>query len=120
LLERLASARRAGLTFDQAWPTALGEAVRVAHRRDREEWAEVLGSMSSSWRAAFERRPATGPELALAIIATDSDRVPMPERECERCRRAIPDDRGRKGAPAKFCGEDCRREAHRERWQTAA
>jgi hypothetical protein len=83
------------------------------------EWAQVLGGMVEEWRAAWERRPATGPELALAIIATDDDRVPAPERECEHCGQEIPDERGRRGAPARFCSAPCCHAA-RERRKVAA
>jgi transcriptional regulator with XRE-family HTH domain len=42
LRERLAAARQAGASFDEAWPDALVDAVNAA-RWERAEWLEVLG-----------------------------------------------------------------------------
>jgi predicted nucleic acid-binding Zn ribbon protein len=36
------------------------------------------------------------------------------ERWCARCGKPIPPDRGRRGAPAKYCSDRCRRRANEE------
>lgn len=120
LLEQLAAARRRGESFEAAWPDAFVAALRAAHRRERQDWADVLGGMVESWRAAWERRPATRPELALGLIAAEDRGVPLPARECEHCRGTIPDDRGRRGAPARYCSDRCCHAAHEARKQVAA
>jgi hypothetical protein len=120
LLEQLAEARRAGRTFDESWPVALGAAVRAAQRFERQEWAQVLGSMADSWRAAWERRPPTAGELALATVDSFRGRgETLPDRECRHCGGGIPDERGRRGA-AFYCSDRCRREASEQRRWVAA
>ena len=119
LLERLAGARRAGQTFEQAWGDALGAALAAAESGERREWGDVLAGMVVTWREAFERRPARRCELALRAVAEDPDREPMPERECARCGRAISESRGRRGAPAKWCSDRCRNRAHYQRERAA-
>jgi predicted nucleic acid-binding Zn ribbon protein len=118
LVELLAAARREGVTFERAWPDALAAALTVVQTKwERSEWASVLGSMASTWRDAFERVPADGRERALATVAQDPDRVPIPDRECERCGEEIPPDRG---PLAIYCSGDCKDETNRERERTAA
>ena len=94
LVERLASSRRAGLTFESAWPSALDSALAAASiGSERREWAHVLGEMVVTWRAAWDRRPASGPEHALGGLLDDERVVPIPERECERCHGEIGPER---------------------------
>jgi hypothetical protein len=120
LLEQLAEARRAGRTFDESWPMAVGAAVRAAQRLERQEWAQVLGSMADAWRAAWERRPPTAGELAAASLDSLRGRgEPLPDRECRRCGGGIPDTRGRR-CTALYCSDRCRREAaEKRRWVAA-
>jgi hypothetical protein len=89
LVKLLADSRRAGGTFADAWPGALSGALAgVQESQERGEWASVLGGMVATWRDAFERVPADGRERALATVAQDPDRQPMPDRPCERERTA--------------------------------
>ena len=82
LVEKLGAARRESVTFEDAWPDALAAALAaVPAKWERNEWAHVLSGMASTWRDAFERRPAGRRERALATVAQDPDREPMPERE---------------------------------------
>jgi hypothetical protein len=80
---------------------------------ERNEWATVLtGEMVETWRGAFERRPASGPERALRAVADDPERVPVPERTeraCEHCSGPIPDDRDPR---TRYCCDRCRKTAH--------
>ncbi len=118
LVEQLAAARREGVTFERAWPDALAAALTVVQTKwERSEWANVLGGMVEVWRDAFERVPASRHERALAAVAQDPDRQPMPDRPCERCGEEIPPDRG---PLAIYCSGDCKDSTNRERERTAA
>ncbi|HXW59238.1 MAG TPA: hypothetical protein VEJ23_07140 [Solirubrobacteraceae bacterium] len=112
LLEQLAAARRRGEGFDRAWPDAVGMALEAADAADRQGWAEALNSLADAWRASFERRPPSRQEHALAVVASDPDRVPVPDRECARCGGEVPPDRPRR---ASYCSQDCRDLARLER-----
>ena len=82
LLQSLSGARRRGRPFARAWPVALGSALAtIENSTERREWAEVLGSMAGTWRGAFERRQPVRREQALTLLADDTDRVPVPDRE---------------------------------------
>jgi hypothetical protein len=81
----------------------------------------VLGEMVETWRAAWERRAPSRPELALRAVAEDPDRVSCSgERLCEHCYEEIPPDRGRKGRPAMYCSDGCRQRANYERSRAVA
>jgi hypothetical protein len=118
LRDQLATARRAGAGFDEAWSTALAVAVN-ASRWEREEWREVLSGMVETWRAAWERRDATRAERAVLMLTT-SGGTPLPERPCEHCGEEIPPDRGVHSVPARFCSDRCRRRAMYLRERAAA
>jgi hypothetical protein len=121
LLEQLAAARRAGVTFEEAWPDALATALQSADRSERAHWREALSGTVDAWIDAWLRRPPqSGAERALLLLADGSDREPMPDRECVRCGREIPEDRGRHGAPAKYCSAKCRHAACEERARLTA
>jgi len=118
LVEQLADARREGVPFEIAWPDALAAALTAEPVGwERAEWRRVLSSMVEMWRDAFERVPASRHERALATVAQDPDRVPLPDRECERCGEEIPPDRG---PLARYCSGDCKDETNRERERAAA
>jgi hypothetical protein len=115
LRERLATARRDGVSFDEAWPVALAAAMNTA-QWEREEWQDILPSMVETWRAAWERRDATGAERAvLALVAPGG--TPLPERACEHCGKEIDPDRHRN---TRFCSDGCRRRATYLRERAAA
>jgi hypothetical protein len=102
----LAEARRRGEVFGQAWPDAFTAALApVPTIKERSEWADVLASMVSTWRAAFARHPSSAPETALLML-TDESRVPIAEHLCEQCDEEIPPERIRRRA--RFCSEACR------------
>jgi hypothetical protein len=112
LLEQLAAARQRGEQFAHAWQPALSEALTTAAPPEREEWAEILSAMVGTWRRAFDRRPADRLERVLYAVATAEDRdEPVPDRPCTRCGSEIPEERG---PLARYCSEDCRREAKTE------
>jgi hypothetical protein len=117
LREQLAAARRAGASFDEAWPGALKAAVN-ASRWERAEWLEALSGTAEAWRAGWERQPATRPERALAMLVMPSGE-PLPERACEQCGREIPPERDKR---ALFCSGGCAKRAAylRERERVAA
>ena len=82
LLSQLADARRRGESFEVAWADALAAALAVVEQVwERREWRHVLDDMTSTWREAYLRVPAGKPERALAAVAQDPDREPMPDRE---------------------------------------
>jgi transcriptional regulator with XRE-family HTH domain len=114
LRERLAAARRAGASFDEAWPGALIDAVNAVGW-ERAEWLEVLSELVDTWRAGWEQTPATRPERALAMLALPGG-APLPERACEHCGEEIPPERDRR---ARFCSDHCRRQANYQRERTA-
>jgi hypothetical protein len=106
LREHLADARRAGASFDQAWPGAL-EAAVGAVQWEREEWRDILSNMIETWRAAWERRDASSAEQAVLALVMPGG-IPLPERACENCDVEMPADRHR---TARFCSDACRRHA---------
>jgi hypothetical protein len=106
LREQLAAARRAGASFDQAWPGALKAAVS-ASQWERAEWLEVLSGTVRAWRAGWERQLATRPERALAMLAMPGGE-PLPERACEQCSGEIPPERDKR---ALFCSDGCAKRA---------
>jgi hypothetical protein len=117
LVQELAASRRRGASFAAAWPVALAGAVHSAPQQEREDWADVLGGMYESWRAAFERRPASRPELALAIVAHDPERVLIaddfwPDVVCRHCSRPIPKTRDHR---ASYCSSACKARAYEAR-----
>jgi hypothetical protein len=120
LLERLIAARRRGENFDAAWTDAVAATLLSVSPAERTEWAGVLGSTVDSWRASWERRPPRRPELALTLVADSSDREPLPERPCAYCGQEIPAGRGRRGGPARYCGDACRRAAYDGRARVAS
>lgn len=106
LRERLAAARRAGASFDEAWPGALKAAVN-ASQWERTDWLEALSGTVEAWRAGWERQPTTRPERALAMLVMPGG-MPLPERACEQCGREIPPERDRR---ARFCSDGCAKRA---------
>ncbi len=117
LREQLAAARREGMSFDEAWPVALGSVLNTV-QWEREEWQDALASMVETWRAGWERRESTGAERAVLAIVMPGG-TPLPERACEQCGVEIPARRHRN---ARYCSNDCaKRAAHlRERQRAAA
>lgn len=117
LREQLAAACRAGVSFDQAWPSALKAAVNTS-QWGRAEWLEVLSGMVGAWRAGWERQPATRQEQALAMLVMPGGE-PLPERACEQCGGEIPPERDKR---ALFCSDGCAKRAAylRERERAAA
>lgn len=71
LCHRLATARRAGGPFDQAWTTALA-ALPVPP-----DWRLPLETTRDAWEAAYNRWPDTRRLRAAAAVLADEDRVPL-------------------------------------------
>jgi hypothetical protein len=115
LRDRLATARQGGVSFEEAWPVALAAAVDSV-QWEREEWQDTLSSMVETWRAAWERRYATGAERAVIALVRPGG-TPLPERACEQCGVEIPADRN---GNARFCSDGCRRRATYLRERAAA
>jgi hypothetical protein len=115
LREQLAAARRAGVSFDEAWPVALATAVGTT-RWEREEWQAALSGTVWAWRAAWEHRDASRPENALTMLVRPGGEQ-LPERACEHCGVEIPAERHRN---ARFCSDACRRHATYLRERAAA
>lgn len=117
LRERLAAARRAGMSFDEAWPVALASAVSTV-QWEREEWRDVLAGMVETWCAGWERRASTGAERAVLEIVMPGG-TPLPERACEQCGEEVAADRHRN---ARYCSDGCAKRAAylRERERAAA
>ncbi len=106
LREHLADARRAGASFDHAWPVALEAAVGTV-RWERAEWLEALTNTVKVWRAGWERRPSTGPVVALDALVMPGG-TPLPERPCELCGGEVPPERD---VRALFCTDGCAKRA---------
>jgi hypothetical protein len=115
LRDRLAAARRDGMSFDEAWPVALAAAVSAV-QWEREEWIDALSGTVEAWRAAWERRDASRTDRALLVIVRPGG-TPLPERACESCGVEIPADRHR---TVRFCSDRCRRHATYLRERAAA
>jgi hypothetical protein len=121
LLDQLAAARRRGERFSEAWPAALDAALVVAPNDwERREWAAVLTEMVLEWRSAWERRPASRAQLALATVGADPDRhvpitaedVPPAHRECEGCGGVISETRP---LDVRYCSRACGQTTSRRR-----
>jgi hypothetical protein len=115
LRDRLAVARRGGVGFNEAWPVALAAAVNTV-QWEHKEWRDILSRMVETWRAAWERRDATGAERAVLALVTPGG-TPLPERACEGCGQEIAADRNRN---ARFCSDPCRRRFNYLRERAAA
>jgi hypothetical protein len=61
--------------------------------------------MMSTWRAAYERRPAIPAEQAFAALTSD-DREPIPDHPCGWCQKEIPPERLR--LHARYCSDSCK------------
>jgi hypothetical protein len=82
LVVQLADTRRAGQTFEDAWPAALSTALRTVRLSyERDAWSQALAATRESWRAAFERRPVSDREAPLVMLLADEDPEPLLERE---------------------------------------
>jgi SRSO17 transposase len=55
--EGLALARRAGMSWFDAYYPAEDAALSVAPERERDEWAEAIHDTRTAWMRAYERRP---------------------------------------------------------------
>jgi hypothetical protein len=76
LLDQLATARRAGQTFEDAWEPAVAVALRsVADPREHAAWVKVLAATRGAWERSYERRPSPRPELALRTVVEDRELV---------------------------------------------
>jgi len=69
LLTTLAEARRAGITFELAWPEALEVAVAAADRAERGQWRKAFDATAEAWECSYARRRDPG----TAALATLSD-----------------------------------------------
>jgi hypothetical protein len=116
LLEALAAARRAGEDFDSAWEAAT--ALALGASCDPADWRGVLETTRDGWRAAYHRMPAKRCERALSLLGEDAEPTDV-GRDCRRCGRPIPPERGRRRA-ALYCSSQCRRAWSRERSPLAA
>ena len=118
LVTQLADARRDGESFEAAWPGALKSALDAERSPwEKREWRAVFTSMTATWRAAWERRPALGPEHALVGLLDDERVVPLPDRECAHCHGEIAPERKQ---IAIYCSDECRRAAVEKRRLAAA
>lgn len=54
--EALALARRAGMTWFQAYYPSQEAALSVAPEPERDEWASILYDTRTAWMRAYERR----------------------------------------------------------------
>jgi hypothetical protein len=67
LRHQLADARRAGASFEEAWPVALDAALATAPNLvERRRWAVVLSETVGDWRTAY-----SGQEASAAASAVD-------------------------------------------------
>jgi hypothetical protein len=116
LVERLATARRHGVAFTQAWPAALAAALAVAPQKwERDAWSKALAATWEAWQASYERTPAERTDHAFVLLDDPERCVPVPEQECARdgCENDIPPGRGN-GRPVLYCSDTCRKRASDE------
>ncbi len=74
LLEHLVAARRAGMSFEEAWPDAREAALRaVQGGQNRIEWASALSETGGAWQDAYERRPPQRSEWCLHALCGAPD-----------------------------------------------
>jgi predicted nucleic acid-binding Zn ribbon protein len=111
VLEQLADARRAGVSFADAFPDAVAEALAVVAPDERAGWRDALHGSVEGWRRGWDRVPPTRAEGALLLVAENGDRVPLPDRPCARC-GALIEGRARN---AIYCSERCKRSAGTDR-----
>lgn len=109
----LAAARRRGEAFAQAWPAAVARAGGGQRTDERQAWSAAFTATAAAWEDAWHRRAATRAQRAILAVATDPDRVALPEHgECA-CGTALAPPRH--GPPRKWCSDGCRRAASRGR-----
>lgn len=69
VLGLLATARRQGGGFEDAWRDAVEVALRGLPALERSAWRRALVETEGSWRAAWERSPGARSEAAVAKLA---------------------------------------------------
>jgi hypothetical protein len=117
LIELLAEQRRAGADFPEARAFAVPiviSTIEDIHNTDEvQNWLTAFESTRYAWEASFCRSTTSRRERALSLLADDSDREPF-AGTCSRCAEPLPPAK-RVGAPRMYCGDRCRKLAHRER-----
>jgi len=117
IVDILAAERRTGTSFAVAWPAAVGQVLADAVGVELEAWRAALTETRPAWAAAWERRPATRAQRALAAVADDPERQALaagehaPAGYCARCDAPILAVPGQCGVRAMYCGGPCRRAA---------
>jgi hypothetical protein len=65
----LIARRRAGQSFETAWPPAVATALEISSQRERESWEKALASTRGAWEAAYHREVALAGHQAVAMLA---------------------------------------------------
>jgi hypothetical protein len=69
LRRELVAARRAGVSFEEAWLSGLAAAREAARPREIESWENVLWQTRGAWASAFHREVALAGHGALSTLA---------------------------------------------------
>ena len=67
--ERMASARRQGLSFERAWKRNVRHVLTLASPNEATEWQAALRATRRAWRLAYEREPIPGADALRALVA---------------------------------------------------
>lgn len=114
LAQLLAQARADREEFHNAWALAVEQVLEGESGAEREDWRAALNATRDAWGAAWDRRPATRHQRGLVAVANDPERVALDPDElaavCDHCDTPLRAARG-PGAPARYCGARCRRDA---------
>jgi hypothetical protein len=108
LADQLLAARRAGVSFMEAWPVSLAAALEAT--REREEWADVLGGMAPTWRAAFDRQAPAVPSPLYLLSEGGGEEIPA--GVCAHCGEELPAEAHERRV---YCDRLCAGAARRER-----
>lgn len=69
LRHELVAARRAGVSFEEAWASGLAAAREAARPKELESWESVLWQTRGAWASAFHREVALAGHGALSTLA---------------------------------------------------
>ncbi len=115
LRECLAEARRAEVSFEEAWPSALVAALAGQPKWEVADWTPAFRATLDVWRDAYT---GSGEDTVFAAVFADQQ-MGNGGRMCGRstCSKSLPPDTH---GNVLYCSAECRRAVHREREASSA
>lgn len=114
-------ARDEGVSFGEAWPTAVS--IVTEGRPDAAFWQSMLPTIRACWKRAYDLQPqAKGDHVWQILVDVFGGRRPGPPEELEERRRCArlgcPGDMTYRAPQARFCSYACQRRAAYARERT--